>query len=651
MTTLLETPAVPAAHAVERSRAFAASWTGVAQAGVAGLAVILYVVNLTVSGFANTYYSAAALAASRSWSAWFFGSIDASNFITVDKPPLSTMVMGLSVRLFGLNSWSVLLPEALMGVATVVLVMAIVRRTMGSPAAVVAGLVTALTPAAVLIFRFNNPDALLTLLLTGAAYAFIRSLEHGRLRWVTLAAVLVGLAFNTKYLQGWLVLPAFAVVWTIAAPGSWAHRVRGLLVAFATVVLASGWWILVMELLPASARPFVGGSTNGTALDLVLGYDGLGRIFGGGGGPGGGGPGGGGFSGTPGLFRLFNSLLGGQVAWLLPLAFLGLAVGLWARRSAPRTDLRRAAYLMWGLWLVVHAVVFSFMSGIIHSYYVVAMAPAIGALVGGGLAELWRMRLAAPRRPFAGIVLAGGLTASAAMAWVLLDRTPDFAPGLAIGLAALTAAVALLLALPTVVVDRRIQLAAIGLAVATLLAGPTAYAIRTMQTSYGGGDPSAGPQVANAGGPGGGFAGGPGRFGTQGAGGTGGDGPTSAAGGPGGVGGDAVSSSLADYLVANRGDARWIVAVSSANQAGSIELATGQPVMAMGGFTGSDPTPTLQELQAYLASGQLRFVIVGGGGGPDGGSSEVTSWVTSTCTVVSDVSSTLYDCSAAAAGS
>ena len=268
---LLQPGASDAVRAGTRANVFGLSWAVAAQLGVAGLAAIVYIVNLTVSGFANTYYSAAALAASQSWSAWFFGSIDSANFITVDKPPLSTMAMGLSVKLFGLSSWTVLLPEALMGVGTVVLLMAIVRRTFGSWAAVIAGLVAALTPAAVLIFRYNNPDALLTLLLVGSAYAFIRSLERASLRWVLAAAVLVGLAFNTKYLQGWLVLPAFAIVWAIAAPGGIRRRAVGLAIALVGVVVASGWWVLVMELLPASARPFIGGSTNNTALDLVLG--------------------------------------------------------------------------------------------------------------------------------------------------------------------------------------------------------------------------------------------------------------------------------------------------------------------------------------------------------------------------------------------
>jgi 4-amino-4-deoxy-L-arabinose transferase-like glycosyltransferase len=664
MTTVLrpdagfEPPAGPAAPARPSAwpRGFALAWTLPAQVGVAVLAAALYLVNLTVSGFANTYYSAAALAASQSWSAWFFGSIDASNFITVDKPPLSTMVMGLSVRLFGLSSWSILLPEALMGVATVVVLMAIVRRTMGSPAAVVAGLVAALTPAAVLIFRYNNPDALLTLLLVLSAYALVRAIERGGLRWVALSAILVGLAFNTKYLQGWLVLPGYALVWAVAAPGSIGHRVRGLLVAFAAVVIASGWWVAIMELLPADARPFVGGSTNGSALDLILGYDGLGRIFGGSGGPGGGGPGGGGgFSGTPGLFRLFNPQLGGQVAWFLPFAFLGLGVGLWARRGAPRTDLRRAAYLMWGTWLVVHAVVFSFMSGIIHSYYAVAMAPAIGALVGGGVTELWSMRSRRPDLPWAGLLLGGGLLATAATAWLILGRTPEFAPGLAVGVLAIAAAVALIVIVPARFIARPLAVVAVVIGIGALLAGPAAYALDTAQTAYSSGDPAAGPAARAqdgrggfAGGPGGTFDGTPaGGLGTPPNGGAGGF--AGGAGVPGGA--DTTSTTLTDYLAANRGSARWIVAVSSAMQAGSIELATGQPVMAMGGFSGSDPAPTLAQLQAYVASGELRYVIVGGrGGGPGGGANAISSWVGSTCTAVTDVSSALYDCAGAVTG-
>jgi 4-amino-4-deoxy-L-arabinose transferase-like glycosyltransferase len=622
-----------------------AAWVAPAMLGVVGLAAILYLVNLTVSGYANTYYSAAALAGSQSWSAWFFGSLDSANFITVDKPPLGTMLIGLSVRLLGLSSWSILLPEALAGIGTVILLMATVRRTFGPAAAVIAGLVSALTPAAVLIFRYDNPDALLTLLLVAAAYAFVRSLERGSLRWVATAAILVGFGFLTKYLQAWFVLPAFALTWLVAAPGPLGRRIVGLAVAFVAVLFASGWWVAVMELIPAANRAYIGGSDTNSVIELLLGYDGLGRIFGQGGGAGPGG-GGGGFSGTPGPLRLFNAELGGQVAWLLPLALVSIGIGLVARRRHARTDAKRAAYLMWGLWLVIHAVVFSFMSGIIHSYYAVAMAPAIGALVGGGLVELWRVR---ERVRWGGIALAVAVAGSAILAWRLLERTPAFAPGLGLAIVALSIPVAVVLVSPACLIGRRAALVAAGLGLALMLAGPAAYAADTMQTAYSGGDPSAGPAAIDATGRGGlgGRNGGPaGGFGgvTNG----GADDANPAVTADDGGGSSQADSALVEYLVANRGGATWIVAVNGANEAGSIELASGLPVMAMGGFSGGDPAPTLTQLQAYVASAQLRYILVGssGRGGPNGASSDITSWVTTNGTVVESVGNgTLYDLS------
>jgi 4-amino-4-deoxy-L-arabinose transferase-like glycosyltransferase len=641
-----------------RGRADEAAWVRPAHLSVSLFAALLYLVNLTVSGFANTYYSAAALAASKSWSAWFFGSFDAANFITVDKPPLGTMLMGLSVRLFGLSSWSILLPEALAGVATVALLFVVVRRSFGPVAAVIAALVMALSPAAVLMFRYNNPDALLTLLLVLGAWAFLRALESGSMRWVLAAAVFVGLAFNTKYLQAYLVLPAFAITYAIAAPGSLRRRLIGLAVAVTAVILSSGWWVLAVELLPASARPYIGGSTTNSALQLLLGYDGLGRIFGSGGagggagaGPGGGG-GGGGFSGATGLLRLFNAQLGGQVSWLIPFSIAGLAAGLWLRRRSPRTDRARAGYLMWGLWLAVHALVFSFMSGIIHSYYAVAMAPAIGALVGAGAVDLWALRT---RSRFGGLALAGTILVSAAWAWQLLARTPDFVPGLGLAVLVTGALVAAIVAIPSTPERRRTQLAAVGLGVAVLLAGPAAYALDTMATAYAGGDPKAGPATADSGpgGSGGGQAG----LGAPGAVGGGFAGRPGGQAGAGDGGGGISDPALISYLLANRNGATWIVATTSANAAGSIQLASGEPVMAMGGFTGSDPAPTLAQLQALVASGQLRYVLIGGdgaGGGPGGGrggsTSDINAWVTSVGTAVDYGGSggTLYELSAVA---
>lgn len=633
-----------------RARAGEAAWVLPATAGVLALAAVLYVVNLTVSGYANVYYSGAAWAASQSWSAWFFGSIDPSNFITVDKPPLATMVMGLSVRLFGLSSASILLPQALMGVGTVALTMAAVRRTFGPAASIIAGLVTALTPAAVLIFRYNNPDALLTLLLVGSAYAFIRALGHDSLRWVAVAGVFVGLGFETKLLQAFLVLPVFAIVYAIAAPGSIRRRLAGLAVAAVAVTIASAWWVVAMELIPAASRAYIGGSTNNSALDLVLGYDGLGRIFGGGGGGGnglGGGQGGGGFSGTPGILRLFNGELGGQIAWFLPLSVVGLVAGLVARFRAPRTDLARAAYLMWGGWLAVHAIVFSFMSGVIHSYYAVAMAPAVGALVGGGAVAMWRAR---ERRPWAGAVLGISLVGSAGVALMLLDRTPSFVPGLGLAVLAVTAVALPMMALRPAVSRGRVQLAAAMAGLTMLLAAPAAYAIDTMQTGYSGGDPSAGPRATSSDGGPGGFAGGPqaNAGGPLPTGGPGGNPPSGNPGGGMGRGGSLDTATL-DYLVANQGTARWIVAVSDASSASQIELSTGRAVMAMGGFTGSDKALTLEQFQALVTAGDLRFVSVGSGGSGGQGSSEISTWVGSSCTAVTvdGATTSAYDCAGA----
>jgi len=651
-------------RALVRGRAGEPAWVRPAFLGVTALAAVLYAWNLTVSGYANAYYSAAALAASKSWSAFFFGSFDAAGFITIDKPPLALWPMGLSVRLFGLSSLSILLPEALAGVLTVGLLFGVVRRSFGPVAAVIAGVVMALTPAAVLIFRFNNPDALLTLLLVAAAWALLRALDNGSLRWTALAATFVGLAFLTKYLQAYLVLPGFALVYGLSANTTLRRRVVGLFLAAVTVLLTSGWWVAIVELIPLGSRPFIGGSTTGSALDLIFGYDGLGRLFGNGG-PGGGG-GGPGFGGEAGLFRLFNDDWFGEIAWFIPLAVASLLGGLWLRRRGPRTDRRLAGYLLWGTWFATHVLVFSYMSGIVHSYYAVALAPAVAALVGAGIVDLWALRA---RVRLGGLALGVAFAGTAWWGWQLLGRTPEFAPGLgpvAVGLAVVAAAVLVLSSAPRLHgVLGRVPAAATALGLSAALLAPAAYAASTMGTAYSGGDPHPGPATAG------------GQFdGTDGARGPGPGGyrpdegqppgalpglPDAASGRPGGgaPGGSAsVDSALVGYLVANQGGATWIVAANSAQEAGSIQLATGLPVMAMGGFTGSDPAPTLDQLKGYVASGQLRFVLVGGGGGGFGGpggsgetTSERTSWVTSACSAVDyggSGSSALYDCAGAA---
>jgi hypothetical protein len=501
----------------------------------------------------------------------------------------------------------------------------------------------------------------------------VRAIEHAGTRWLLLAGALMGLAFLTKTAQALLVLPAFTLAYVWAAPSGLWRRIRQLLAAGAAMVVVGGWWFVAVALWPAADRPYIGGSTGNSAIQLALGYNGLGRIVGeggpGGGGfrggeaggfaggvPGdapagfgggpGGGPGGGNpFGGNAGLGRLFAADVGGQIAWLLPAALVLLVVGLVLTARVVRTDRLRASLLLWGGWTVVSALVFSLMQGIFHQYYTVALAPGIAALVGIGAAQLWQRRdVLAARAGLAAVVL---LTAG--WAWVLLDRAPEFVPWLRWVVVALGVVGAGLLLLP-----RRtgvIATVALTAAVVSGLLGPAAYAVQTVATAKTGSIPLAGPST------GGGFGGG---FGGTGAGrgdraarnrGTGnaqnraggvgaqepGAGGSSAgvpgAGGPGGFGeSQATGAELVSLLQA--AGTKWSAATVGSMGAAPLALDSGTDVMAIGGFSGSDPAPTLAQFEGYVAAGQVHyFVSEGGAGGGRGGpggersGSTISSWV------------------------
>jgi len=648
-------------------------WERPALLGLLGSTAVLYLWGLSASGWANAFYSAAVQAGSQSWTAFFFGSFDAGNAITVDKPPASLWVMELSARVFGVNAWSILAPQALEGVAAVGLLYATVRRRFGAPAALLAGAALAVTPVAVLMFRFNNPDALLTLLLVGAAYALVRALEsadeRAGTRWILLVGVLVGFAFLTKMLQAFLVVPGFALVYLVAAPTSLRRRLGQLLGAGAALLASAGWWVAVVELWPADSRPYIGGSQNNSVLELVLGYNGLGRLTGNevGAVVVGGGAGRGGAWGETGLTRLFNAEVGGQVAWLLPAALVLLAVLLWLSRGAPRSDGQRAQVLIWGSWLLVTGLTFSLMQGIFHAYYTVALAPAVSALVGIGATSLWQRRDEAVRRA----MLAGVTVITAAWSFVLLSRSADFLPWLRwVVLAGGIAAGSAVLAVRTDGGDRsttrRSGLAA-GIASVALvsgLAGPAAYAADTAGTPKTGAIPTAGPAVdAGRAGPGRPWgAGGPGAWpggppaGAPGArdGRDGGDGGWGRGPGQGGLGGlletSTPSAALTALVSAGGDDYTWVAAAVGSNSAAGVQLATGYPVMPIGGFNGSDPSPTLQEFQALVAAGEIHYFLGEGSGGRAGfgamdsrSASEITTWVEDTFPASTVDGVTVYD--------
>ncbi len=388
----------------------------------------------------------------------------------MDKTPASLWVMELSGRIFGFSQWSMLVPQALEGMASVGLLYAAVRRWFGPPAGLVAGLVLALTPVAALMFRFNNPDALLVLLMTAAAYALVRAIENGRTRWLVFCGVLLGFAFLAKMLQAFLVVPGFAIAYLWAGtPRAWLKRLWQTAVMGAGIIVGAGWWIAIAELVPAADRPYFGGSTDNNILQLAIGYNGLGRLDGNETGSiGGGGPGGSGFGGSTGLLRLFHTEFGGQISWLLPTALICLAAMVWVSRRAVRTDRIRAAALLWGGWVLVTGLVFSYMSGIIHPYYMVALAPGIGALVGIGAMALWRHRLGWTGRS----VAAATVLVTAVWSYVLLDRTPDWLSWLRwVVLVAGVLSAAGLLASPWLSF-RRVVLVPVGLAMVAGLAGP-----------------------------------------------------------------------------------------------------------------------------------------------------------------------------------
>ncbi|QLY30712.1 glycosyltransferase family 39 protein [Nocardia huaxiensis] len=725
--------------------------------------------NLSANNWANPFYSAAVQAGSVSWKAFFFGSSDGANSITVDKTPLSLWPMALSVRAFGLHSWSMLAPQVLMGVGSVALLWATVRRNFGAAAGLLAGLVLAVTPVATLMFRFNNPDAMLVLFMVAAAWAMTRALADGRWRWLVLTGLFIGLGFLAKQLQVLLVVPALALTYLFAGPPALGKRIAQLFAAGAAVLVGAGWWVLIAVLWPVDDRPYFGGSQHNSIIELTLGYNGFGRLTGnekGSVGPEMGGaagsadtagaagtPGGGGgvsniLWGKPGPTRLFEPAQGGQIAWLIPAAVILLLGALVLRGKAARTDQQRATLLLWGGWLAVTALVFSFMKGIFHQYYTVALAPAIAVLVAAGGTLLWRER----EKLWVRLTLALALGATTVMAWILLSRSESFLPWLrwVILVAGITATLAVL-----VHTSRKFGLATATLAVLAGLAAPFAYSADTLTNAAEGPIPSAGPSVRGMA-PGGGPKGGPDGNRTENAGNGQGQpvtttAPTTTApttpapvtgqpnagqancppppngappnGGPGGpppgagappnggpppgapancvpggnpngqtgtgatttaptttapttapaapatgptgtgdAGKDTNGTTAGGVMMASRPSDRvngmlladgdkytWVAATVSANSAAGFQLATQLPVMPIGGFNGTDPSPTLAQFQKYVQEGKIHYFIGGRQGLQRPGSTEtlestlITQWVKEHYTAHEVDGITLYD--------
>jgi 4-amino-4-deoxy-L-arabinose transferase-like glycosyltransferase len=622
------------------------------------LAAVLDLWALDRNGWANTYYSAAVRSMSTDWHDFLYNSFDSAGVMTVDKPPLALWVQALSVRAFGWSSWSMLVPQALMGVGTVALAYDLTRRMFGRPAGFVAGLVLATTPITVAISRHNNPDALVVLCSVAALWFTVRALQDGRTRWLIWAGVAVGLGFETKMATALLVLPALAAAYLWVAPRGRLTAVRQLLAGGAVMAVVALAWPMVMWLTPAANRPWISGTSDNSIWSLIFGYNGVGRVDGQAGGPGGagGGPGGGGgggmasvFGGDTGLTRLVGSSLGGQAGWLVGMALAGglaLVVLTRLRRSDPRSGWLVAAV---GAFLTT-AVVFSFAKGIFHPYYVSMLAPFVAVLVGAAAGTTLRGGLTG--RIVGPVAIAGGVITEV----MVIHQGASDVNGLipVIVVAGVAGAVALALALPA-----KARAVAVAVALGALLLAPATWAADTLGHPASSTFPAGGPasQGGRGGGGfggrgGGGFGGGappqqPGASGSSssqqaapppgfalgggaGAGATGGAGPAGA-GGPGGML-DRSDPNLTQALAYAKANGGGTIGVSSQTGASAAIIQSGAAVAGLGGFSGRESQVTVAWLAQEVAAGHIRYVLTdstGGGMANDGrvGSSALMSVV------------------------
>jgi 4-amino-4-deoxy-L-arabinose transferase-like glycosyltransferase len=543
------------------------SWHLLLLSAVLALSAFLDLSRLTSEGYANVYYAATVKDMLDSWYNFFFVSYDAG-FVSVDKPPLGFWMQAASAYLLGFHGWSILLPQALAGVLSVSLLYYLVHRSFGSVAGLLAALALALTPISVATSRHNNLESLLVLTVLLAAWAFILAAQTGRLRWLLVGALVVGVGFNIKMLEAFLVLPAFYLLYLVAAPVGWRRRMIHLGLATVVIVAASLPWVVAVDLTPADQRPYVGSSSFNTVTDLIVGWNGVERVVGNDKGV-----------GDPGPLRFLDPQLAGQIGWLLPLALVGLAVASWKRRPSLSISWQHQALLLWGTWLISQVVFFS-VAGDWDPYYLAMLAPAVAALVGAGGVALWDDYRGQGWR---GWLLPLTLVGVASLQLHILSLYPDWSHWLAptIAILCLVAAASLVAARP----KRGLKvsgypLAAISVGILSLFLAPSIWAASTMWYGAETRSPNAGPQIV--------------------AGETSSRFPSD--------GGEVAS--MVHYLEANQGDATYLVAAIDSQVASPIILNTDEPVIAFGGFEGRDPVFSIKRLAGLVNQGSVRFFVI-----------------------------------------
>src|SRR5437667_1084783 len=647
--------------AEQKAPAGSSLWHRLALGGIMLISIFMNFIQLGQNGFGNLYYAAGIRSMLDNWHNFFFVSYDPGGFVTIDKPPLGFWLQVVSAKLLGFTPFSVFLPQALAGVLSVLLLYYLVQRHFGVVAGLLAALALALSPISIVTNRNITIDSTLALTLLVGAWAVLRAAETGRLRWLLLTAVIVGIGFNIKMLEAYLVVPAFGLLYLLAAPRSIWKRIGHLALAGALLLVISLSWVVAVDLTPASQRPYVGSTQDNSELSLALGYNGIQRLLGGfvggfgrgssanrfpngapppgntgrngtsstpgtpphfgnGGStnargiragqqpPSGGSGGAGGLFdiGTPGPLRLFTQPLAGQIAWLLPFALLGAVALAWQRRPRLQSDRKQQLLLLWGMWLLTMGIFFS-VASFFHHYYMTVMAPAIAALFGIGVVTMWQDYR---RGGWRGWLLPIALVATVAEQVYILSQYPTWGQRLIPPLVVLggIAAGALIIAriaprLHLTAPGRRVLVPALTAGVLVLMLAPTVWAAIPILTSK-----EADMLVA---------------------------GPTQTTSFGGNVGGGQSANASSDaalirYLEAHQGTAKYLVAVLSSKGADAIILATNKPVMTLGGFSGSDPILTTSQLAALVESGQVKYFLLssfGGGGAGGSGQSALITWI------------------------
>lgn len=551
------------------------------------LTALLYCWGLDINGWANSYYSAAVMSGAQDWTAFFYGSSDPANAITVDKPPLSIWVMSLSVRLFGLSSWSILLPQALMGVLTVYLSYILVAKRFGPLTGLLSAVFMAMTPVSTVMFRYNNPDALLILIMVATCFYALRSIDNQRPLDLIVAGALLGAGFLTKQLQIGLVIPGLVLAYLAFCRASWFKRIAHIGLAGIAAAAVAGAWLLIVQLTDATTRPFIGGSRTNSSLELALGYNGFQRLTGED------------ASRTlssgarvndlaAGYQRFLEPQYSGQFGWFLPLAFVGLGLAFVWLKSKKGDAGRNALLIFCGSWFLTSTGVLAYMSGIVHSYYALTAVPPMSVLGAVALAFLlgdsgWRSRL----------VLVAALTASAIFAYVSAARSTEELPNVPQMFLVLwpLAIAQQLVPIPSLRLKRFQHAFLVG----ALLCGPLIWSVNSALTPHVGAGVIAGPSLNGI------------RS----------DDPSRAKLGPGVarstvavVLGDIPEPKILNALSSRSAGETWATAIVGSESAANYQLALGLPVLPVGGFDGTDPYPTLEQFKKFVADKKVGSMVI-----------------------------------------